>query len=102
MGVLSRTWLTTGLIMLTSPPGSTSDALGLFLLLAGLGLFVSAIAAASGKLVAVAVLGTAALRLACTGVYELTASRTWEDVAGVVGLVLLPLGGYAPGIRAQL
>jgi succinate-acetate transporter protein len=33
MGVLSGTWLATGLIMLTSPPGATSDALGLFLLL---------------------------------------------------------------------
>ena len=35
------------------------------------------------------------LRFACTGVFELTASSTWEDIAGVVGLVLLALGVYA-------
>lgn len=95
MGVLSGTWLSVGLVMLTSPAGSTSDALGLFLLLAGLAMLVPAIAAASGKLVAVAVLGTTALRFACTGMYELTASKTWEDVAGVVGLVLLAAAVYA-------
>jgi succinate-acetate transporter protein len=95
MGVLSGTWLSVGLVMLTSPAGSTSDALGLFLLLAGLAMLVPAIAAASGKLVAVAVLGTTALRFACTGMYELTASKTWEDVAGVVGLVLCGVAVYA-------
>jgi succinate-acetate transporter protein len=54
-----------------------------------------ALAAASGKLVAVAVLSTTALRFACTGMYELTASKTWEDIAGVVGLVLLAAAVYA-------
>jgi uncharacterized protein len=95
MGILAGTWLSVGLITLTSPAGATSDALGLFLLLAGLAMLVPAIAAASGKLVAVAVLGTTALRFACTGMYELTASKTWEDVAGVVGLVLCAVAVYA-------
>jgi uncharacterized protein len=35
MGILAGTWLTTGLVQLTSPPGSTSDALGLLLLVDG-------------------------------------------------------------------
>jgi succinate-acetate transporter protein len=95
MGVLSGTWLTVGLVMLTSPPGSTNDALGLLLLLSAAGLVICAGAAATGKLVATAVLGTAALRLGSTGIYELTASTTWEDVAGMLGLVLLALGVYA-------
>jgi succinate-acetate transporter protein len=95
MGVLAGSWLSIALVMLTSPPGSTSDALGLLLLLSGIGLLIAAIAAASGKLVATAVLGTAAVRFACTGMFELTASSTWEDIAGVVGLVLFALGVYA-------
>jgi succinate-acetate transporter protein len=95
MGVLSGTWLSVGLVMLTSPAGSTSDAVGLLLLVSGLGLLFCTVVAASGKLVAVAVLGTAALRISLTGIFELTASSTWEDVAGVLGLVLLALGAYA-------
>jgi succinate-acetate transporter protein len=95
MGILSGTWLSIGLITLVSPPGSTSDALGLFLLLAGVAMLVPAAAAASGKLVAVAVLGTTALRFACTGTYQLTASGTWEDIAGIVGLVLCAVAIYA-------
>jgi len=95
MGVLAGSWLAVALVMLTSPPGSTSDALGLLLLLSGAGLLIAATAAESAKLVATVVLGTAALRFACTGMYELTASSTWEDIAGVVGLVLLAAGVYA-------
>jgi uncharacterized protein len=95
MGVLAGSWLSVALVTLTSPPGSTSDALGLLLLLSGAGLAIAAGVATESKLVATAVLGTAAVRFACTGMYELTASKTWEDIAGVVGLVLLALGLYA-------
>lgn len=95
MGILSGTWLSVGLIVLTSAPGSTSDALGLFLLLAALAMLVPASVAAGGKLVVAAVLGTTAVRFACTGIYELSASKTWADVAGVVGLVLLAIAVYA-------
>jgi succinate-acetate transporter protein len=95
MGILAGAWLSVGLITLTSAPGSTSDALGLFLLVAGVATLVPATAAASGKLVAMAVLGTTAVRFACTGIYELTASGTWKDIAGVVGLVLLAVAVYA-------
>jgi uncharacterized protein len=95
MGILSGTWLSVALVTLTSPSGSTSDALGLFLLLAAVAMTVPALASASGKLVATAVLGTTAVRFACTGLYQLTASKTWEDIAGVVGLVLLAVAVYA-------
>jgi uncharacterized protein len=95
MGILSGTWLSIGLVTLTSPAGSTSDALGLFLLLAAVAMLVPALAALSGKLVAVAVLGTTAVRFACTGMYQLTVSETWKDIAGVVGLVLCAVAVYA-------
>jgi uncharacterized protein len=95
MGILAGTWLSVGLVTLTSPPGSTSDALGLFLLIAAVAMLVPAAGAVSGKLVAVAVLGTTALRFACTGLYQLTASNTWGDIAGVVGLGLCAIAVYA-------
>jgi hypothetical protein len=40
MGVLAGSWLSIALIQLTSPPGSTSDALGVFLLVAGLAMTI--------------------------------------------------------------
>jgi succinate-acetate transporter protein len=95
MGVLAGSWLSIALVLLTSAPGSTSDALGLLLLLSAAGLAIAAGVATGTKLVATAVLGTASVRFACTGLFELTASKTWEHIAGVVGLLLLALGLYA-------
>ena len=95
MGVLSGTWLAIALVMLTNPPGSTSDALGLFLLIAGVAMLVPASAAYQSKRVPFAVLTTAGLRFALTGLYELTASGSWEKAAAWVGLALCALGLYA-------
>jgi uncharacterized protein len=95
MGILCGTWLSIGVVTLTSAPGSTSDALGVFLLVAAVAMLVPTAAAASGKLVAVAVLATTALRFACTGIYQLSASDTWRDIAGVVGLALCVIAVYA-------
>jgi uncharacterized protein len=95
MGLLAGIWLSTALVMLDAAPGATSDALGLFLLIAAVAMTVPAAAAATGKLVPAAVLTAAALRFATTGIYELTASAGWQDVAGVVGLVPCAIGLYA-------
>ena len=95
MGILAGTWLSVGLVTLTSPPGATSDALGLFLLIAAVAMLVPAAAAGMGKLVAFAVLATTALRFATTGLHQLTGSGVWEDVAGLIGLGLCALAVYA-------
>jgi uncharacterized protein len=95
MGVLAGTWLSIGLVTLTNPAGATSDALGLFLLLAGSAMLIPGAAATTGKLVPAAVLATTALRLATTGLYELTEGGFWEDIAGIVGIVLCALALYA-------
>jgi hypothetical protein len=94
MGVLAGSWLSIALIQLTSPPGSTSDALGVFLLVAGLAMTIPALAAVSGKLVPVAILGTTAVRFATAGLYELTAAGTWRVLTGIVGLLLFVLAVY--------
>jgi uncharacterized protein len=95
MGLLSGTWLSIGLVTLTGEPGATSDALGLFLLLAAIAMLVPASAAATGKLVAAAVLATTALRFATTGVHQLTDADGWKTTAGIVGLALCALAVYA-------
>ena len=94
MGILAGTWLSIGLVLATSEPGSTSDALGLFLLLAGAAMLVPAAASATGKLVPALLLATTAVRFATAGVYHLSASATWEDITGIVGLALCAIALY--------
>jgi succinate-acetate transporter protein len=95
MGILAGTWLTTGLIQLGAPPGSTSKALGTLLLVAAVAMLVPAIGAATSKLVPFLVLLTAAARLATTGAYQLTADAGWKSTAGDLGLALAVLAVYA-------
>lgn len=95
MGVLAGIWAVIGLIMFSGKPGSTSAALGLFLLVAGVAMWAPASAAFSSKLVPALVLSVAGLRFLVTGVYQLTSNEGWEDTAGVIGLVLAGLAVYA-------
>lgn len=95
MGMLAGIWLAQSLVLRTSPPGSTSDALGLFLLFAAVAMWAPASAAARSKLVPAAVLFVAGLRFGVTGLYQLTGSDAWQDVAGIVGLTLAALAVYA-------
>ena len=69
-------------------PGSTSDALGLFLLVAGVALWAPASSALASKLVPALVLATAGFGFLVTGLYQLTSNEAWENTAGVVGLLL--------------
>ena len=94
-GVQGAMWLVVGLDRLLSPPGSTSSALGVLLCAGAAWVLLGAIGAALGKLVPATVLLLAAVRFLLTGLYELTASSGLEHVAGVVGLVLVGLCGYA-------
>jgi succinate-acetate transporter protein len=94
MTELGLIWLVVGVTLRTSPPGSTSGGLGLFLIFACVTMAVSALVSTQSKLVAAAIFGTASLRFGLTAVYELTGSHGWEDAAGVVGLVLAALALY--------
>jgi succinate-acetate transporter protein len=98
MGVLSGTWLAIALVMLASPPGSLSGALGLLLLFSGVALLVPVSVATAGKLLPALVLFTAGCRFATTGVYELLGASDgtgWKTASGVVGVVLCVLAVYA-------
>jgi succinate-acetate transporter protein len=94
MGVLAGTWGTVGLTTLTSPPGAVSAGLGVFLLTAGVCMWVPA-AAAMAKLVPATVMALAGLRFVVTGAYELTGSAAWKAAAGWTGLLLGAVALYA-------
>lgn len=94
-GLQGAMWLVVGLDRLLSAPGSTSPALGVLLCcMAGL-VALGAAGAALGKLVPAAVLLLAAVRFLLTGLHELTAGAGVEHAAGLIGLVLVALCGYA-------
>jgi succinate-acetate transporter protein len=95
MGLLAGIWTAVGVVTATGEPGSTSDALGLFLLVAGLSMWAPASAAAATKLVPAVVLFTAGARFVVAGLFQLTAAEAWEDASGVVGIVLAALAVYA-------
>lgn len=95
MGILSATWLATGLEYVASAPGTVSGSLGLLLLAAGFLLAAAAAGATASKLVPAAVFTIEALRFVLSGIYELSGTNFWQDFAGVVGLVVVALAGYA-------
>ncbi|GAA2038156.1 hypothetical protein GCM10009740_32850 [Terrabacter terrae] len=94
MGILAGTWAGVGFAMLTSPPGATSPALGVFLLCSAVAMCVPTVAA-TGKLAGLLVMGVSALRFAVTGVGQMTGSSGWLTAAGWVGVVLGLIAAYA-------
>ncbi len=94
LGLLATTWLSLGLVHLTSAPGATSPALGLLLMAAGTMLALSAAAVAVVKPLPAGVFAIAALRFLLAGIYELSAGGFWQSFAGVVGLVITAVAGY--------
>jgi uncharacterized protein len=95
MGLLAGTWAVAGFTTLTSPPGTSSEGLGVVLVVAGLGMFVPAAVAASSKVVPAVVMGLAGTRFVVTGIYEVTGSAAWKTAAGWVGLLLAAAAFYA-------
>src|SRR5579875_1280387 len=95
VGVLSTTWLAIALIDISSRPGSTSGPLGLLMLAAGGVILLTAAAIATEKILPAAVFGSAAVRFAASGIHELSGASAWQHVAGLVGLLVCALAGYA-------
>jgi len=95
MSVLALSWLVTGLVMLTSRPGSRSEALGLFLLLGAVAVAITGVTAGLTKLVMAGVLLTASARFLLTALFQLTGADGWKTASGLVGLVLAALAVYA-------
>jgi succinate-acetate transporter protein len=88
MGVLAGTWASIGAVMLTSPPGAASHALGTLLFLAAAAVLISATIAAATKLVPAIVMALVAARFTVTGIYQFIPDAGWKAASGTVGLVL--------------
>jgi hypothetical protein len=95
MGVLSATWATVGVIMLTQPPGTTSSAKGLLLLASAVALMVPSLTGMTTKVLAGMVMFTAAVRYALTGAYQLNGIGGVQTAAAIAGFVLSGLALYA-------
>jgi succinate-acetate transporter protein len=95
MTELGLIWLVVGMTLHTSVPGSTSGALGLFLIFAAVSMLATAAVSTTARFVAAAIFATAALRFLLVAVYELSGNKGWEDAAGIVGIGLAALAVYA-------
>ena len=94
LGVLSGTWLATGLTFLSSGASTTSGALGLLLFASAAVLTCAAAAAASGKLAPAVLFVLVSLRFVAAGIHELGGGGFWKHLAGVLGLVVVALAVY--------
>jgi succinate-acetate transporter protein len=95
MGQLALIWLVVSVSMLSLPPGATSDALGMFLIFAGVSLLLTSGVTSLSKVVPAAIFALAGVRFLTTATYELGAGESWEDLSGVLGLGLAALALYA-------
>jgi succinate-acetate transporter protein len=94
-GWLTVIWLAYGIIEATTPPGSTSGALGVFLVVGAAGLMLNALGSGPRKGLPFYVLIVAALRVLLTAAFELSDAAGVKDAAAWVGVVLTPLALYA-------
>jgi uncharacterized protein len=91
MAVLSLTWLSTGLTLLTGAPGARSGALGLLLAVSALAVGLTGLTATLVRVATAVVLLTASVRIGLTSWFELSGTEALRTAAGVVGLVLAVL-----------
>ncbi|MGH9106177.1 MAG: hypothetical protein ACRDZX_10135 [Acidimicrobiales bacterium] len=96
MSVLAGSWLTVGVLQLTSRSGQPDPTLGLLLFFASAALMIPAAAAALGKVLAAIGLFMAAVRFALTGIYEFGgAGAGWQHASGWFGLALVVVALYS-------
>ena len=102
MAVLSLTWLSTGLVLLTSEPGARSAALGLLLASSAVAVGVSGVTGLLTKISTGCVLLVAAVRIGLTSAYQLTGQDWLQTTAGASGCGPRgPGGGRRLGVRAR-
>jgi hypothetical protein len=94
LGLFTTSWLALGLAELTSPAGSTSVTLGIYLFGFSTAVLLLALLSTMGKPFFSALLGLAAARMVLAGTYEVGGSKTLYHVAGGCALALAALAMY--------
>ena len=102
LGLFTTSWLALGLALLTSPPGSTSVALGIYLFGFATAVLLLALLSTMGKPFFSVLLSLACARMILSGLYEVGAGKGVFRVSGGIGLALAAFamyGGAALGLE---
>lgn len=101
VGLLSTSWLATGLIQLVAAPGVLNGPLGLMFVSAGVVLVLSAVAVGVSKPLPGGVFALAGIRFILSGAFELGGGPLLRELSGVSGLVILAVACYT-GLAFEL
>jgi uncharacterized protein len=102
LGLFTTSWLTLGWGQLSSPPGSTSVTVGIYLFGFSMAVLLLALLSTLGKPFFTLLLLTATTRQILSGMYNIGGSHELDKIAGGVGLGLAALamyGGTALGLE---
>jgi hypothetical protein len=102
LGLFTTSWLTLGWGFYSSPPGSTSITLGIYLFGFATVAALLALMSIRGKPFFSVLLGAAAARMVLAGVYEVGGRHEWYKISGGFGIALAALamyGGTALGLE---
>jgi hypothetical protein len=94
LGLFTTSWLALGLADYTSPPGSTSLTLGIYLFGVATVALHLALISLLGKPFFTLLLLAATARMVLSGVYEIGGAHGWYTVSGGLGIALAALAMY--------
>lgn len=94
LGLFTTSWLALGLAQITSPAGSKSVALGIYLFGFAAAVVLLALLSAMGKPFFSVLLSLATVRMVLSGVYEVGGGTTVYTVAGGFAIALTVLAMY--------
>lgn len=94
LGIFAGAWLASGTVLLSSPPGATSPAFGVFLLAISAAMIVLVASAAGSKAGPAVVMVVGSTRFLLAGLYELTSAIGVAPAAAIVGFVLAGTAAY--------
>ncbi len=94
LGLFTTSWLALGWADLSSPPGTTSVTIGVYLFGFATVALLLALMATAGKPFFTFLLACATARMVLSGVYETGGGHEWYRVAGGVGIALAALAMY--------
>jgi uncharacterized protein len=102
LGLFTTSWLLLGWSDISSPPGTTSVTLAIYLFGFATAVLILALMSTLGKPFFSLLLSVACARMVVAGYVQIGGSRTWEHVAGWIGIALTVLalyGGAALGLE---
>jgi uncharacterized protein len=105
LGLFTTSWLALGWADHSSPPGSTSITLGIYLFGFATAAFLLALLSTGGKPFFSVLLAVAVARMVLSGLYEIGGSQEWLEISGgfAIGLAALAMyGGTALGLEDAL